>query len=100
MLTRRKRIGVLIGSAIAAYMRKMINGMYQAANDLGVDIVVFAGTQLAYNFLDGGEIDNDHDFMNALLRDHARRNELDGMVICYGSYSVFMNCPPSPSAAS
>lgn len=91
MLTRRKRIGVLIGSAIAAYMRKMINGMYQAANDLGVDIVVFAGTQLAYNFLDGGEIDNDHDFMNALLRDHARRNELDGMVICYGSYSVFMD---------
>ena len=91
MVTRRKRIGVLIGSAIASYMRKIINGMYQAANDLGIDIVVFAGTQLAYNFLDGGEIDNDHDFMNRMLREHARRNELDGMVICYGSYSVFMD---------
>ena len=90
-MNRRKRIGVLIGSATATYMKRIISGMYQAANDLGVDIVVFAGTQLAYNFLDGGEIDNDHDFMNSLLRDHVRRNELDGMVICYGSYSVFMD---------
>ncbi|MCR5421317.1 MAG: substrate-binding domain-containing protein [Lachnospiraceae bacterium] len=93
MITRRKRIGVLIGSAMAEYMKNILNGMYQASNDLGIDLVVFAGTQLAYNFLDGGEIDKDHDFVNTLIRSHVRKNELDGMIITYGSYSVFMDEP-------
>ena len=66
MITRRRRIGVLIGSATAAYMRNIINGMYQAAADLGIDLVVFAGTQLAYSFTDGDLIEKNHDFMNVL----------------------------------
>ncbi len=91
MSNNRKRIGVLIGSAIAPYMRKIINGIYQAASDLGVDLVVFAGSQLDYNFLDGGALDRDYDFMNALIREHVRRNRLDGMIISYGSHCVFMD---------
>ena len=90
MINRRKRIGVLMGSAIAPYMRKVMRGVYQAGYDLGVDIVVFAGSQLAYNFMDGGEIDKDHDFMSAILRDHMSRNNVDGMVVVYGSHTVEM----------
>ena len=91
MSNNRRRIGVLIGSAIAPYMRKIINGIYQAGSDLGVDIVVLAGSQLDYNFLDGGEIDKDYDYLNALIREHARKNRLDGMIISYGSHCVFMD---------
>lgn len=91
MSNNRKRIGVLVGSAIAPYMRKVINGIYQAGSDLGIDLVVFAGSQLAYNFLDGGPVDKDHDYLNALIRDHVRRNRLDGMIISYGSHCVFMD---------
>ena len=91
MTVKRKRIGALIGSAIVPYMRKMLIGMYQAADDLGVDLVVFAGSQIDYNFLDGGAVDRDHDFMNALIREHVVRNRLDGMLIVYGSHAIFMN---------
>ncbi|MCR5234910.1 MAG: substrate-binding domain-containing protein [Lachnospiraceae bacterium] len=91
MITRRRRIGVLIGSATAAYMRIIINGMYQAAADLGIDLVVFAGTQLAYSFTDGDLIEKNHDFMNELTRSHVRENRLEGMIICYGSHAVFMD---------
>lgn len=90
MLNRRKRIGILIGSAIAPYMRVVMRGVYQAGYDLGVDIVVFAGSQLAYNFLDGGEIDRDHDLMNSITREHVSRNDVDGMIIVYGSHTVDM----------
>ena len=90
MINRRKRIGVLMGSAIAPYMRSVMRGMYQAAYDLGVDLVVFAGSQLSYNFMDGGEIDKDHDLMNAITREHVRQNEIDGMVVVYGSHTVDM----------
>ncbi len=91
MSSKRKRIGVLIGSAIAPYMRRIINGMYQAASDLGVDLVVLAGSQLDYNFLDGGAVDKDHDYLNALIRQHVRDNSLHGMIISYGSHCVFMD---------
>lgn len=91
MTKSRKRVGVLIGSVIAPYIRKALRGMYQAANDLGVDIIVFAGSQLTYNFMDGGEIDRDHDLMNAITREHVGRNELDGMIIIYGSHTVDMS---------
>ena len=90
MSNNRKRIGALIGSANAPYMRKMLNGMYQAASDLGVDLVMFAGAQVEYNFVDGGVVDRDHDFLNGLIREHVRRNKLDGMIITYGSHCVFM----------
>lgn len=91
MSNNRKRIGVLIGSAVAPYMRKIINGIYQAGTDLGIDLVVFAGAQLDYNFLDGGAVDKDHDFMNSMIREHVRRNKLDGMIISFGSHCVFMD---------
>lgn len=90
MSNKRKRIGVLIGSAIAPYMRKIINGIYQGATDLGIDLVVFAGSQLEYNFVDGGAVDKDYDYLNALTREHVKRNKLDGMIIVYGSHCVFM----------
>ncbi len=91
MISGRKRVGVLIGTAIAPYMRKMIRGMSQAANDLGVDLVIFAGSQLAYNFIDGGELDDDHDFMCGIIRDRVFRNKLDGLIIVYGGHTVFMS---------
>ncbi len=91
MSNNRRRIGVLIGSAIAPYMRRIINGIYQAASDLGIDLVVFAGSQLAYNFMDGGAVDSDYDYLNALIRQHVRFNRLDGMIISYGSHCIFMN---------
>lgn len=91
MLNRRKRVGVLMGSAISPYMRKVLHGIYQAGNDLGVDLVLFAGSQLSYNFMDGGEIDKDFDFMNALTKENAIRNEVDGMVIIYGAHTVLMS---------
>ncbi|MBR4718700.1 MAG: substrate-binding domain-containing protein [Lachnospiraceae bacterium] len=90
MINRRKRIGVLMGSAIAPYLRTVLRGMYQAAYDLGADLVVFAGSQLTYNFMDGGEIEKDHDLMNAITREHVRRNEIDGMVVVYGSHTMDM----------
>ena len=91
MTNNRKSIGVLIGSAIAPYMRKIINGIYQAATDLGIDLVVFAGSQLSYNFMDGGAVDADHDYLNALIRHHVRANGLDGMIISFGSHCIFMD---------
>ena len=72
-------------------MRRIINGIYQAASDLGIDLVVFAGSQLAYNFMDGGAVDSDYDYLNALIRYHVRLNRLDGMIISYGSHCIFMN---------
>ncbi|MCR5356646.1 MAG: substrate-binding domain-containing protein [Lachnospiraceae bacterium] len=91
MISRRKRIGVLMGSAIAPYMKRVLRGMAQAANDLGVDLVVLAGAQLAYNFMDGGQLDNNPAIMNAIIREHVRRNALDGIVIIYGAHTVLMS---------
>ncbi|MCR5508132.1 MAG: substrate-binding domain-containing protein [Lachnospiraceae bacterium] len=91
MVSRRKRIGILMGSAISTYMKRIMRGMSQAANDLGVDLVMFAGSQLAYNFMDGGKLDNKPDLMNAVIREHVKRNRLSGLVIVYGSHTVFMN---------
>ena len=91
MINNRKRIGVLIGSNTAPYMKKINSGIYQAVSDLGVDLVVFAGSQIDYDFYDGDAVEKDHDFLNALTREHVRRNRLDGMIIIFGSHCVFMD---------
>ncbi|MBR5408051.1 MAG: LacI family DNA-binding transcriptional regulator [Lachnospiraceae bacterium] len=90
MLNRRKRIGVLMGTAIAPYIKNIMRGMSQAANDLGVDLVMFAGAQLAYNFLDGGKLEKSPDILNEIIREHVAKNGIDGLVIIYGAHTVLM----------
>ncbi len=91
MINRRKRIGVMMGSAISPYTKRILRGMSQAAYDLGVDLVMFAGSQIAYNFMDGGQLDNDPDLMNEIIREHVARNGLDGVVIVYGAHTMLMS---------
>ena len=91
MAVKRKRIGVLIGSANAEHMRKILNGMYHAVEDYGIDLVVFAGSQMQLHFMDGSDIDNDYMYMNYVNRLQVRQNNIDGMIICYGSHGIYMN---------
>ena len=91
MAVKRKRIGVLVGNANQVHMVNILNGIYHAAEDMGVDVVVLAGYQIEYCFQDGATIDKDGKYVVDMLREHVRRCELDGVLICFGSHTLYMD---------
>lgn len=85
-------IGVMIGNANSPHTMDTVNGIREAASQMGVNIICFTGVHSSYFYKDYFEKEQqeDYDYQSTCVFEYDRLCDVDALIVSYGSMTVFM----------
>ena len=91
-MKKRLTIGVLIGNANSPHTMELMEGIYQGAEKMNVNILFFLGIHSGYYYRSyfGTESWEDFDYQFNVVYDYARLGKLDALIVSYGSLCIFL----------
>ena len=92
MKNERLTIGVLIGNANSPHAKTLMKGIYDVAKKMDVNVIFFLGVHMTSYFREylGEGTDKRYDYQYNVVYDYARLADVDGVIISYGSLSIFL----------
>lgn len=92
MKNKRLTIGVMIGNANSPHAKMLMKGIYDVAKKMDVNVIFFLGVHMTSHFREylGEGTDKRYDYQYNIVYDYARLADVDGIIISYGSLSIFL----------
>ena len=92
MKNKRLTIGVMIGNANSPHAKMLMKGIYDVAKKMDVNVIFFLGVHMTSYFREylGEGTDKRYDYQYNVVYDYAHLADVDGVIISYGSLSIFL----------
>jgi len=91
-MKNRLTIGVMIGNANSPHAKMLMKGITDEAKKMDVNVIFFLGVHMTSYFREylGEGTDKRYDYQYNVVYDYARLSDVDGIIISYGSMSIFL----------
>ncbi len=91
-MSKRLTIGVMIGNANSPHAKMLMQGMCDMAEKMDVNVIFFLGVHMTSYFREylGEGTDKRYDYQYNVVYDYAHLSDVDGIIISYGSLSIFL----------
>ncbi|SFT32458.1 diguanylate cyclase (GGDEF) domain-containing protein [Lachnospiraceae bacterium XBD2001] len=93
MAKKSAKIGVLLGNAHAAFPQRLIENFCEWADNKGVQLFFFLGTESRGVKVHPDEEEEDFDYQYQTIYDYARFADLDAVIVVYGCITTAQNLP-------
>lgn len=92
MKNKRLTIGVMIGNANSPHAKMLMKGICDLAKKMDVNVIFFLGVHMTSYFREylGEGTDKRYDYQYNVVYDYAHLADVDGVIISYGSLSIFL----------
>ncbi len=88
---RRFTIGILIGDANSAHSLNTLQGIRQAAKEIGVNTVVFLGVHTEYMFRNFYREEASYDYQVMTVFDYVDIAKVDALLISYSEVGIYLS---------
>lgn len=91
-MDRKYTIGVMIGNANSPHTMDLMQGIYQSAQKMDVNVLFFLGihSRYYYRVYFGEDSDIDYDYQFNIVYDYSFLGKVDALIISYGSLGIFL----------
>lgn len=88
-------VGVLIGNANSPHTMKFMEGIYQCAASMNVNVVYLLGIHSSFYYRSyfGEDTRDDFDYQFNVVYDYADLTDADALIIAYGTLHIFSGKP-------
>ena len=85
-------VGVLIGNANSPHTMKFMEGIYQCAASMNVNVVYLLGIHSSFYYRSyfGEDTRDDFDYQFNVVYDYADLTDADALIIAYGTLHIFL----------
>lgn len=93
---KRLTIGAVIGNANSPHTKDIMNGIQDAADKYGLNVMYLLGVHMASTFnseFESQMIDYGFDYQYNIIYDYALLADCDALIISYGSICIFLDIP-------
>lgn len=93
MQNKKYTVGVILGNANSPHTIETIKGIKEAAKELSVNIMCYAGVHSSYFFRDyfNDRQDEDFDYQASCIYDYISLSNVDALILSYGTLTIFLN---------
>lgn len=91
MSDKKITIGVMIGNANSPHAINILGGIRQAAQELGINLILFLSAPSGYFFRDYFEHATSYDYQVTTIYDYVQLSNIDALIISYGEVVIFLS---------